>query len=229
MCDPHDCRGGDLPSEEPSTPPRVWALLGARAGDNSQVLALAEALGWPYEVKRLQYNSLRTLGPRLLGHSLASLTKASRALMKNELPPDLTISIGHRSVAVVQALRARSGGRTRAVHVGFPRIDPSSFDLVVTTPQYPVPDRPNLVRLPFALAGAAASPPGPADEAILEALPAPRRLLVVGGPNIYWKLDEAVLLRTLQAMLDEARQHGGSVLITTSPRTPPNFQAKIAH
>src|SRR5258706_14912521 len=35
--------------------PRVWAILCYREGDNTQILALAEALGRPYEVKRLAY------------------------------------------------------------------------------------------------------------------------------------------------------------------------------
>ena len=55
---------------------RVWALTGAHAGDNDQVIALAEALGLPFEVKQLEYNRLRSLGPRLLGRSVISLSKA---------------------------------------------------------------------------------------------------------------------------------------------------------
>ena len=96
-----------------SAPLRVWALLGARAGDNNQVIALAEALGLPFEVKQLDYNGLRHLGPRLLGSSLRSLSRRSRAAVLGEPPPDLTISAGHHSVPVVQALR-------RALH----RLDP---------------------------------------------------------------------------------------------------------
>src|SRR5262245_60237273 len=38
--------------------PRVWVLAAPRAGDASQVLALAEALGWPCEVKTLAFKSL---------------------------------------------------------------------------------------------------------------------------------------------------------------------------
>ena len=37
---------------------RVWALLGPHRGDNNQVLALAEALGLPFEEKWLRYNQL---------------------------------------------------------------------------------------------------------------------------------------------------------------------------
>jgi len=210
-----------------ATQPRVWALLGARRGDNSQVLALARALGWPFEIKQLNYNRLRVLGPRLLGRSLMSLKRNSRALVTSEPPPDLTISVGHRSVPLVQAMRRRSAGRTRSVHIGFPRISPSHFDLVLTTPQYAVPDGANVLRLPVTLAGAAISPSDTADQSILDALPAPRRLLVVGGSNIYWKIDQQVLMGTLSSMLDEARQ-GGSVIVTTSPRTPPLLKAKIA-
>ena len=32
----------------------------------------------------------------------------------------------------------------RAVHLGYPRISPKHFDLVVPTPEYPVPDAPGL-------------------------------------------------------------------------------------
>jgi len=107
---------------------RIWALIGARAGDNNQVLALAEALGLPFEIKQLEYNALRVIGPRLLGASVASLAPASRDMSLSEPAPDLTISAGHRSVAVVQFLRRRSGGQTRSIHLGFPRISPARFD-----------------------------------------------------------------------------------------------------
>src|SRR5262249_18279001 len=107
---------------------KVWAILGAHQGDNNQVLALAEALGGPFTRKQLTYNRWRHLGPRILGASLRSLTKRSRTSVSRDLP-DLTISTGHRSVAVVQALRARSPGMVRSVHVGYPRISPGKFDL----------------------------------------------------------------------------------------------------
>jgi hypothetical protein len=159
---------------------------------------------------------------------LISLTRRARELIVSEPPPDLTISAGHRSVAVVQALRRRSGGRTRSIHVGFPRVSPARFDLVIATPQYPIPDHPHLLRIPYALTGAAAAAADPVDAALLAKLPQPRRLLVVGGPTLYWKLDEPALLETLQNMLAEAAQNGGSVLVTTSPRTPVALADTIA-
>jgi mitochondrial fission protein ELM1 len=206
-------------------PLRIWALLGARPGDNDQVIALAEAIGLPFEVKQLEYNRLHALGPRLLGHSLASLTAASRKTILEEPPPDLTISTGHRSVPVVRALRHRSCGGTRSIHVGFPRISPSHFDLVIATPQYPIADHPKLLRIPYALTRAATE-----QSAVehLASLPAPRRLLIVGGPTLFWNLDESAVLQTLNRMLEEAAAEGGSVTVTTSPRTPAAVAAQIA-
>ncbi len=190
------------------------------------MIALAEALGLPFEVKQLEYNGLRRLGPRLLGASLASLTSASRSAILSAPLPDLTISTGHRSVPVVRALRRSSDGRTRSIHVGFPRISPAHFDLVIATPQYPIPDHPNLLRVPYALTRAATAHEA-AKEDRVNALPRPRRLLVVGGPNIYWHLDEMRLLGTLAASLEDGSRLGGSVLVTTSPRTPEHVKRRI--
>jgi mitochondrial fission protein ELM1 len=209
-----------LTSEGPSGPLRIWALLGARAGDNDQIIALAKALGLPFETKQLGYNRLHLLGPRVLGQSLISLNRKSRELILSEPPPDLTISAGHRSVAAVQSLRRRSGGRTHSIHVGFPRISPGRFDLVIATPQYAILDHPHLLRIAYALTGAATRKTDPGDRAALSKLPKPRRLLIVGGSTLYWRLDEPALLAALDGMLAEAAKDGGSVLVTSSPRTP---------
>jgi mitochondrial fission protein ELM1 len=205
----------------PDQPPiRVWALLGSHRGDNNQILALAEALGFGFEEKPLGYNQLRRLQPALLGATFASLDSASRKLLEGE-PPDLTISTGHRSVPVVRELKRRSTGAMRAVHLGYPRLSPRHFDLVVPTPEYPVPDAPNVLRIPFALSPfAEAHGPEASGEAILGRLPAPRRALVLGGPTLYWELSPPRVLGALRHLLTEAGRHGGSVLVTDSPRTP---------
>ena len=200
--------------------PRVWALLGPHRGDNNQVLALAEALGVPFEIKSLRYNRWRHLQPGLLGASLRSVTRASRALVLGD-PPDLTISTGHRSAPVVQFLRHRSGGRTRSVHIGFPRLPPERFDLIVATPEYPIPDRPNVMRIPLALSG---GEPDPAKVGPSNAVPgrfkSPRSLLVLGGPSLYWTLSPDDVSEALSRLLDSQRSEG-SVLVVGSPRTPP--------
>lgn len=209
-------------------PIRIWALLGARAGDNDQVLALAEALELPFEIKQLHYNGLRRLGPKLLGRSFASLSPASRELIESEPAPDVTISVGHRSVPVVRLLRKQSRGRMRSIHIGFPRVSPGVFDLLISTPQYPNPNHPNLLRIPFALTRVATGT-RPYGGGEIQPLPSPRRLLVIGGPTSYWQLDAKVLRRAAASLIDDARRDGGSLLVTSSPRTPGGIMAEIAN
>ncbi|MGH6706291.1 MAG: ELM1/GtrOC1 family putative glycosyltransferase, partial [Sphingomicrobium sp.] len=76
-------------------PLRIWALLGPHRGDNNQVIALAEAMGLPFETKMLRYSGWRRLKPKLLGASLLSVAAESRQSVAGDAP-DLTISTGHR-------------------------------------------------------------------------------------------------------------------------------------
>ncbi|HEX8839674.1 MAG TPA: ELM1/GtrOC1 family putative glycosyltransferase, partial [Sphingomicrobium sp.] len=213
--------------EQAASSPRVWALLGAHAGDNDQVLAVAELLDLPFVTKQLTYNGLRRLGPQLLGASVASLTADCRKAISGEEPPDLTISAGHRSVPIVRALQRRAGGRTRSIHVGFPRVSPGIFDLVIATPQYPVPDHPNVLRVPYALTTKALIHVDEDAASSLSGYPRPRQLLIVGGPTLFWEIDQDSVLGTLSAMLGRAAKDGGSVLVTTSPRTPAQLPGKL--
>src|SRR5438874_8471447 len=190
---------------------RVWALLGPHRGDNNQVLALAEALGLPFEQKTLGYNALRRVPPGLLGATFASVDAGSRAMLEGE-PPDLTISTGLRSVPVVRELRRRSGGRTRLVHLGYPRVSPRHFHLVVPTPEYPVPDAPNVFRIPFALTPHRARAIEQSDRDLLNAYPQPRRLLLIGGPTLYWELPIEPMKAAVRELLEAAEESGGSVL-----------------
>jgi mitochondrial fission protein ELM1 len=210
------------------SPVRVWALLGPHRGDNNQILALADALGLPIEEKWLSFNFLRRLQPVLLGATFRSVDAKSRAQLEGE-PPDLTLSTGHRSVPVVRALRRRSSGRMRAVHLGYPRISPRHFDLVVPTPEYPVPDAPNVLRIPFALSPLGKKAQAPASESHpLEALEHPRRLFVLGGPTLYWELPVVQMIAMLGELIDIAGREGGSVLAIGSPRTPRGLLDAVA-
>ena len=213
-------------NDKSGKPLRVWALLGPHRGDNNQVLALAEALGLPFEQKWLSYNQLRRIQPALLGPTFRSISAEARVQLAGE-PPDLTISTGLRSVPVVRELRRRSGGKMRAIHLGYPRISPRHFDLVVPTPEYPVPDAPNVVRIPFALSPLNRSAIDAAEISGLESLPRPRRLFVLGGPTLYWELPETAIVASLRQLIESAKRAGGSVLAIGSPRTPSHLLTAV--
>ncbi len=203
---------------EPDPPLLVWLLLGRRIGDRRQLTALAEELGWPYQIKDLIYNRLCKLPNLLLGASRWSLVASNSSPLAPPWP-DLVVMIGRRSVPVGRWIRARSGGRTRLVQLGRPRAPLELFDLVVTTPQYRVARRPNVLHLaapvhqvdPAALAAAARAWQGRFDH-----LPRPRIALLAGGDSPPYRLDPATARRLGAAASAAAGE--GSLLVTSSYR-----------
>ena len=200
--------------------PRIWVLLGWRRGDNNQLLALAEALGMPFETRTLSYRRTWALLLSLLPKRPHLLT--SRARHAFEPPwPDLVIGIGRRSVAVSRWIRKRSGRRTKIVRVGNPRADNKLFDLVITTAQYPVLPDDNVLLLPIAMDRHKTAPNQTEEEASrLLSLPRPHLLVAIGGPTRYWRLAEHELLQSVKRLSDRARTLGGTLIIVGSPRTP---------
>lgn len=203
--------------------PRVWALVGDKPGDNAQVVALAEAIGLPFATFRLAYRPTYRLWNLALGARLASLDRARSDALAPPWP-DLVIAIGRRAVPVARWIRARSGGRTRLVHLGRPRAPGTWFDLIVTTPQYCLPEGPNVVTLPLPLvperrAGAT----GPLDD-----LPRPRVALLVGGDIGPWRLDAAAARGLGAEACALAKRTGGSLIATTSRRTGPAATEALA-
>jgi len=202
--------------------PRIWVLLGPRTGDNNQALALAEALGMPFETRALDYNPLQALSVWLPPTAL-TLDRASRKHLQPPWP-DLVIAIGRRSVPVARWIKKCNGGQTRLVRIGHPRIDPALFDLVITTRQYPVPPGDNVLLLPLAMSRFSTPLKMTADEARwLDAMPSPRSLLAIGGATKYWSLSAdrvATAVATLQ-------QRSGSLIVATSRRTDPAVIAAV--
>jgi mitochondrial fission protein ELM1 len=202
--------------------PRIWVLLGPRTGDNNQALALAEALGVPFETRTLAYNPLQALSV-WLGPTAVTLDSASRRRLAPPWP-DLVIAIGRRSVPVARWIRRRNGGHTKLVRIGHPRIDPALFDLVVTTRQYPVPLVDNVLLLPLAMSRFS-SPPGPTEQEAewLSGRAAPRRLLAIGGATKYWSLSA----QRVAAAATSLQQRGGSLIVVTSRRTDPQVTEAV--
>jgi mitochondrial fission protein ELM1 len=199
--------------------PRVWALLGHRRGDNYQVLALAGALGLPFETRSMRYHLLHRLHKKILGPTLITAERQARSWIKPPWP-DLVIGIGHRSVPVTRYIRKASGGRTKIVQIGNPRLHPSNFDLVVTTPQYPVPEAENLLRLPLAMASPhGGSEPTLEELAWLDALPRPHRLMVLGGPTKLFMMPPEDMAATANRLMERCQEDGGTVIGVGSPRS----------
>ncbi len=205
-------------------PPRTWLMMGHKAGDNTQILALAEALGWPFEIKHLVYRRTELLTNLLAGPTLKGLVldRSSRL----EPPwPELVISAGRRNEPLVRWIQCQVGDRSRIklVHVGRPWARHECFDLIVTTPQYRLPEKPNILHNELPLHRVAPARLEAAAESWrerLEHLPRPRIAVMMGGHAGPYNFDRenGALLGYWANRL--AAECGGSLLVTSSARTP---------
>ena len=201
--------------------PIIWLIDAYRAGEQSQVRALVDALGWPCETKRLRYRK-HVVSPHALGlTTLRGITDESAALLKPPWP-DLVISSGVRNEPVCRWIRAQSGGAARYVHVGRPWGALEDFDLVITTPQYRVPRRPNVLNNMLTLHSVTPQRLASARDQWAERfdhLPRPRIAVIAGGHSGPFTLGPVAASRLARQASTLARHSGGSLLVSTSSRT----------
>ncbi len=202
--------------------PSCGFLASPHAGDNRQLLTLADALGWPCEVKRLAFRRHEALVRLAAAPSLAAVDAASRRLIAPPYP-DLVIAAGRPTEAVAFWIRRHGNPSAKLVYVGTPwTLD--RFDLVITTPQYRLPDRANVLHNslplhdvdPQNLARAAT-----AWSSRLADLPRPLTAVLVGGSSGPYVFSPAAGDRLGRQASRLAQDEGGSLLVSTSPRTPP--------
>ncbi|WP_461482074.1 mitochondrial fission ELM1 family protein [Porticoccus sp.] len=212
-----------LSALQTATTPRLWLINAYRAGELSQMRALAEALGWPWEEKQLVYRKGAFRTNLLRGSDLSGIDLSHSAPL-NAPWPDLLISAGMRNEPVCRWIRNQSGGKTRIVHLGRPWADPEQFDLVITTPQYRLPLRPNVLQntLPLHRINARLLRDTRAQwSGQLAQLPKPLIAVIVGGDSGPYALGIKAARRLARQACELAKAKGGSLLITTSARTRP--------
>jgi mitochondrial fission protein ELM1 len=206
-----------------NTAPQVWLVLGDKRGDNAQVEAIIEALGWPYERKQLYFRAPYVIDKPRFRASLQHLDTTRSDLL---LPPwpDLVLTIGLRPAMAALWLREQSGGRTKIVLIDKPDGRLDQFTLVVVNAAHRLPKRPNVLwlELPLMRANAAAIAKAVTMwQPRLAVLPRPLIALLVGGPTGPFVFDAIVASRLVDMAGQIAAHAGGTLYITTSPRTPP--------
>ena len=140
-------------------------------------------------------------------------------------PPALAIGCGRQAALATRLLRAQGA---RVVQILDPRIDPRHWDLVIA-PEHDGLRGDNVLSLIGSL--------HPVDDAwlaqaredfsVLAQLPQPRTTLLLGGPSRQVGMDDAALAAQLAQLQSVLRREGGSLLLTTSRRTPPSWCALV--
>lgn len=199
--------------------PKVWILQSPHSGDNTQLRALSAALGWPAEVKRITYRKREGLLRFLSLPTLAGIDL--RASSPLQAPwPDLVICSGRGAEAVSFWLKKHANPRLRIVFVGTPWAALNRFDLVITTPQYRLPQATNVLHNLLPVHDVTADrlkAEAQRWEGRLSHLPRPFTAVLVGGHSGPYLFTPGAAARLGREASELAR--GGSLLVTTSART----------
>jgi uncharacterized protein len=208
----------------------IWVLLTHALGDNDQSLALAEALGRPFRSIRLDWPASSRARDR------TNLTELLRAGMRGRILrdsiglrapwPRLVICSGRRADDVAFWIKRQSRGRSKVVTIGRAHGALANYDLVVASPQYLLPERANVIHLPIPITRVRREigPRAPAAQAMG---PKPWFTLLLGGRVDQFVACEAALKQAaLRAQL-AAERSGGTVIVSTSRRTPPWLLAAV--
>lgn len=209
------------------SPQRILVLTDGHAGNVRQARALADALKLPTRdvvlAPRLPW---RWAAPRLLPGAQGAFGEAFLPLLEDPaLPETLVIGCG-RQAALATRLLGQRGART--VQILDPRLRSTLWDVVVA----PAHDRlrgPNVVELLGSLNPVRDTWLGASRAAFASFahLPGPRTALLVGGPTSNMSMSVGRLDRWLRGVRKVIEREGGSVLATTSRRTPPAMVARV--
>ena len=108
----------------------IWILADDRPGHVAQSIGLAEKLGAPYEIKKLEFNFLAQLPNQLLYNFTAGLTVSCKNKIKGPYP-DLVIATGRKTAPVAQHIKNKSEGKTKIIQIMHPDMKGlAAFDLI---------------------------------------------------------------------------------------------------
>ena len=201
---------------------KTWIVTDGSVGMEAQGIAVAEAVGLPFSLKRVRVKGAMRLLPARLQIYLAP-ERLLRSVVSNEPLqepwPRLVISVGRRSAPV--ALAIKRIGHAYGLHIQNPKVPPQLFDLVAA----PVHDNfegPNVVTTFGAVHSVTQARLAEAAKRFsprADPLPHPRIAVLLGGESAAFSLPPDLAASFGARLAALIRAGGGSVLVTPSRRT----------
>ncbi len=202
----------------------VWVLADDRAGNVAQVVGVAENLGIPYIRKNIFYNKLSNL-PNFLKFNLLIGIDLSQSDPLTQPWPDLVISAGRKTAPIAYYIKKKSAGKTKIIHLMRPEMPINFFDLIVMPHHDNFKDTNNIIKI-------IGAPNKINDKLLSQAklewndklsfLPSPKIAVLVGGNTKLGNFSESEAEKLSKILNDFAAKYNGSLLISTSRRTPEN-------
>lgn len=217
-------QSANLPDQSPDSdgvdkPLHAWTITDGKKGMDVQVEGVARALGIPFDAKRVSPRGpWRWLAPWIRVDPRERFAHPGSQFCAPW--PDIALATGRLSIPAMRAIRKASPG-TFTVVIQDPRTGTGTADLIAV-PAHDSLTGENVIQTltaphgftPQRLEGLRASVPE-----TITALPGPRVVVVLGGPNAVYRFTEDDSAR-LANSLSSIAGLGVSFLVTASRRTP---------
>lgn len=206
----------------------VWLLADDRAGNVNQLLGVAEQLGLPFEQKKIVYSKWAALPNWLQGAGLIGVTPQTKEQLKPPYPR-LVIGAGRRVFPIARYIKKMSGGETKIVQLMNPGAAGfKEADLVVI----PMHDdykgtAQNVMRTlgaPHRVTKEKLAQEQKKWRETFQKYPEPRLSVIVGGAT---KRAPFTVEMAQNLAAHVLALNPGSVLVTTSRRTPADVVAVL--
>ena len=209
----------------------LWVLLSEKLGDNNQSIALAKAIGLPYSIIHLNWKAgddeEHARGSALLDRSRGA-AEHRRELGLHEPWPDAVVFCGRRAERFALWIKRESRNKTKILKIGRAGKRMATYDLLIATPQFPVPPLPNVVELHFPPTLPSAGANGGASHVTaLHEFPKPWFTIFLGGEVKQFLLCTDTLRSAAAKIQAAADALGGTIVVSTSRRTPPEMLAAV--
>jgi mitochondrial fission protein ELM1 len=199
-------------------PKIIWALTDERQGNTSQTLGVAEALGLPFETRKIRFNGWTKL-PNFLLNSHFCFVDNPEILPPSW--PDLVIGCARRLGIVMSAIKRRNPATFTAM-IQWPGWPYRQFDLIAAPLHDKVTSSDHIITTlgaPHRVTQATLATESVRWKQALDAFRPPYICVLVGGSTRGrpFGVNEAKALAGLAS--DMAKRMGASLLVTTSRRT----------
>lgn len=202
---------------------KVWVLVDNRIGTAKQAKSLAQILGLPFKIKKLQYSFFAKL-PNFLKFRFLDLKAKSRAQMKAG-KPDLIISAGRRSAAVAVQLK-KLHPKVKIIQIMQGSV-PSKFLDILILPLHDKKQNKRYSHKTIFIDGAISFLES--DELVSERrywkerfkdYKKPYVCLLIGGKSRHTKFTGVNAKKLMQLAINFAKKKDASLMVSTSRRTP---------
>ncbi|WP_310619023.1 mitochondrial fission ELM1 family protein [Flexibacterium corallicola] len=204
----------------------LWVITDGKAGDEYPCIAVAQALGIPFEIRRVNPRSIFAWA---MPHGpIDPKDKPTAATSPIKPPyPDIAIASGRRSIAYLRKVKQLSGGKTFTVILKDPRNGVGAADLIWVCEHDKLRGDNVITTLTsphrFSQTAQTEARGKPLPEIV--ALNKPRLAVLVGGNGRHANFTDRNISDLMQALKLQGETH--SLMITTSRRTPESLSKQL--